>query len=288
MNPGAEEPAADRSPDPGQVLEPHIHPRLLRVGIEFRIQRAGLALFKQPEHAPVPAIVLFGGDAILFDGDGLPEHGARQPAHADDRHFLVLGARRGRGDLRHLHRRGGIVVEIVGRHHQRVAALGIEQPGGDDGAAVDRKLVVVDALGGDPGRPGGGDAGMRQLRIDGDVECHVAVIVPVLIDMDAGQPRPRLPERVEHRDPLGRIQQQHIRPRHGERPGGAFEAGDDRSPWRVVGPQEVQGKARHQEGGNRGHRIVSTRVSRAPATPVSPAFMRFHSMTALPVPMTVP
>ena len=124
---------------------------------------------------------------------------------------------------------------------------------GGDGAGVDGKAVVVDPFRGDSQRPGLLHQPVRERGVDGEVEGQLAVLVPVLVHVDAAAAFTHLPELVEDRHPPGGVDEQGIGAGTIEGRPGQLEAGGDRLPGRIVRLQAGQRaagdeKRRHHAG----------------------------------------
>ena len=114
------------------------------------------------------------------------------------------------------------------------------------------------------GQESAGDASIRACRRTG-IEGQIAVLVPVLVDMDAAAALARLPELIEHRHPLGGVHEQGIgdggcegrravsgpaAAGHGTREGSGEDAGaEERGPrsralrrerWSMGGPSKLR------------------------------------------------
>ena len=221
---------------PFQMLHAHVAPGVGRIVRQQGAELRDVAGDQRVEQAAVPVVVGVAGEAVLGRVDLAPVHRAGQAADADQRHPLALLGRALHGERRKPPGQRAVVVEVVRRQDEGPARIRIEQVRRDDRAGIDREAVVVDRLGAHADIVGLVDAGLGQFGVDVEVVGQVAEGVPVLVDMDAAHPRPGLPELVEHRDPLGRVDEENVGPRFFERPGGFPASIEQGFPAGRVGP----------------------------------------------------
>ena len=241
---------SDGAQHPGEVLEAHVRAGLARIVGDQRLHGRGVALGHHVEHPPVPRVLALAGDAIVRRIDLVPERGARQAADADDGDPAAETHRLIRRHLPELQRLLPVVIEVVRRHDDGAGAARVEEAIGDDAARIDREAVIVDAARLDPERAAAGDARLCQLGVDLEVVVDLAVLVPVLVDVEAADARPGLPRLVENGEPLGRVDEDDVGPGLVQRGGRLLESAGDLAPWRIVAGEERQGAARNQQGGH--------------------------------------
>ena len=268
MDVGAAPLRAHPAEQPFQMFHAHVAPGIFGIVRQQGAKLRGVAGDQRIEQAAVPVVVGVAGEAVLGRVDLAPVHRAGQAADTDQRDPLALLGRALHGKRRQPAGQRAVVIEIVRGQDERPVRLRVEQVSRNDGAGVDGETVVIHRLRAHADIVGLVDAGLGQFGIDIEIVGQVSESVPVFVDMDAAHPRPRLPELVEHRDPLGRVDQQHIRPRLLQGTRRVLVALEQSLPAGRVGTEQRQRRAGHEEGGDDSVAVAALAAPSEPADQV--------------------